>query len=74
MPSPSIPGTIESEASATAPNGNNIATALFDFNGEHAGDLTFKAGDKIEIIRRMEEPSGWWMGSLNGKKGTFPGK
>ncbi|KAI9596777.1 hypothetical protein BDF19DRAFT_436767 [Syncephalis fuscata] len=70
MPSPSIPNA---SSAAPAPNGNEIATALFDFNGDQPGDLPFKSGDKIEIIRRTEEPDGWWMGSLNGKKGTFPG-
>ncbi|KAI8050451.1 hypothetical protein BDF22DRAFT_695050 [Syncephalis plumigaleata] len=59
MPSPSIPGTIAS----TSNDNSNIATALFDFNGNKL----------IEIIRRTEDPSGWWMGSLNGKRGTFPG-
>lgn len=46
--------------------------ALFDRTGAEAGELTFKQGDEIEVIKK--DPSGWWEGRLtkNGIVGVFP--
>jgi hypothetical protein len=38
-----------------------------------AGDLSFSAGDRIEIIERTESSEDWWTGKVNGKQGIFPG-
>ncbi|TPX72875.1 hypothetical protein SpCBS45565_g00061 [Spizellomyces sp. 'palustris'] len=48
------------------------ATALYDFIGERPSDLSFKKGDLITIIK-AGGPNDWWVGSLNGKEGDFPG-
>jgi amphiphysin len=50
------------------------ATALYDFNAEAAGDLSFKKGDKIEVVEKKDDANEWWFGKLNGKTGQFPGK
>jgi amphiphysin len=38
------------------------------------GDLSFKAGDRIEIVERSANAEEWWTGRLNGVQGVFPGK
>ncbi|GAA5846829.1 hypothetical protein JCM5353_005344 [Sporobolomyces roseus] len=47
-------------------------TALYDFAGQAEGDLSFAAGDKIEIVKKTESDQDWWTGRLNGDEGTFP--
>lgn len=37
------------------------------------GDLSFSAGDRIEIIERSDNVDDWWTGRLNGRTGIFPG-
>ncbi|WRT66473.1 uncharacterized protein IL334_003432 [Kwoniella shivajii] len=49
------------------------ATAVFDFEAQAEGDLSFNAGDRIEIIEKTENPDEWWTGKLNGRTGIFPG-
>lgn len=49
------------------------ATAIFDFEAQAEGDLSFSAGDKIEIIERSDNADDWWTGRLDGRTGIFPG-
>lgn len=49
-------------------------TALYDFAAQADGDLSFSAGDVIEIIQRTQNENEWWTGKLRGKQGQFPGK
>ncbi|SPO34746.1 related to YSC84 - protein involved in the organization of the actin cytoskeleton [Pseudozyma flocculosa] len=44
--------------------------ALYDFEGQEAGDLPFKAGDVIQVVGKEDES--WWRGSLKGRQGIFP--
>lgn len=44
--------------------------ALYDFNGQTAGELSFSVGDVIDITQK--ETNGWWLGHLNGKEGWVP--
>ena len=44
--------------------------ALHDFPGEEVTDLSFQAGDVIEVVERIDEA--WLMGRLNGQEGQFP--
>ncbi|TDL16477.1 SH3-domain-containing protein [Rickenella mellea] len=48
------------------------ARALWDYNenGQQPNDLSFHAGDVIEIV--TETNADWWMGMNNGKQGLFP--
>jgi len=48
------------------------ALALYDYTAQAEGDLTFRAGDRIEIIRKGESGNEWWVGKLNGAEGQFP--
>lgn len=42
-------------------------------NNQAEGDLSFSAGDRIEIVERTDSAEDWWTGRLNGKQGIFPG-
>ncbi|CRK34359.1 hypothetical protein BN1708_006349 [Verticillium longisporum] len=48
-------------------------TALYDYDAQAEGDLSFRTGDVIEIITRTKNENEWWTGKLNGKQGQFPG-
>ncbi|EEH23594.2 hypothetical protein PABG_05805 [Paracoccidioides brasiliensis Pb03] len=47
-------------------------TALYDYEAQAYGDLSFTAGDVIEIIERTANENEWWTGKINGKTGQFP--
>ncbi|GAA5944260.1 BAR and SH3 domain-containing protein [Sporobolomyces koalae] len=47
-------------------------TALYDYVGQAEGDLSFNAGDKIEVVKKTESDQDWWTGRLNGYEGQFP--
>jgi hypothetical protein len=48
------------------------AEALWDFNGSEAGDLSFGAGDTIEVVEKVKDD--WWRGRVLGTSeiGLFP--
>ncbi|XP_056890606.1 growth factor receptor-bound protein 2a isoform X1 [Takifugu flavidus] len=48
----------------------DMCTAVFDFDGKEANELSFKAGDCIVVLEKSH--ADWWKGSCNGKVGDFP--
>lgn len=48
-------------------------TALYDYEAQAEGDLSFSTGDIIEIVTRTNNENEWWVGKVNGKQGQFPG-
>lgn len=48
-------------------------TALYDFAAQAEGDLSFAAGDVIEIVSRTQNENEWWTGKVHGRQGQFPG-
>ncbi|PFH54691.1 hypothetical protein AMATHDRAFT_72453 [Amanita thiersii Skay4041] len=46
--------------------------ALYDFTAQADGDLSFHAGDRIELVERTASTEDWWTGRLNGEQGVFP--
>ncbi|TGJ87036.1 hypothetical protein E0Z10_g1744 [Xylaria hypoxylon] len=52
----------------------DTATALYDYSAQAEGDLSFRAGDVIEIVIRTSNENEWWTGKINGRQGQFPGK
>ena len=46
--------------------------ALYDYTAQAEGDLTFKTGDRIEVVKKGEDGNEWWVGKLNGVEGQFP--
>lgn len=49
-----------------------FVTALYDFEGQNPGDLSFKEGDKIRVVKKTDSTDDWWDGELRGKTGAFP--
>ncbi|KAG0256371.1 hypothetical protein BG011_004601 [Mortierella polycephala] len=47
-------------------------TALYDFTGEQATDLSFKKGDTIFVVKKTDSRNDWWTGKCNGREGSFP--
>lgn len=56
----------------TTANQDLIVTALYDFPGQGDGDLSFKEGDQIKVLKKSESTDDWWLGSLRGQSGSFP--
>lgn len=48
-------------------------TALYDYEAQAAGDLSFSAGQVITIVQRTADVNGWWTGIAGGQQGVFPG-
>ncbi|CDM35969.1 hypothetical protein DTO013E5_5471 [Penicillium roqueforti] len=49
-----------------------FVTALYDFDGQGNGDLSFREGDRIRVVRKTDSTDDWWEGELRGQKGPFP--
>ncbi|CAI7667557.1 unnamed protein product [Penicillium viridicatum] len=49
-----------------------FVTALYDFDGQGNGDLSFREGDRIRVMRKTNSTDDWWEGELRGQKGPFP--
>ena len=64
-PPPPPPPQINSKKEA-------FVVAMFDFNSQEPGDLNFKAGEKIEIVKRTDSKDDWWTGRAKGREGIFP--
>lgn len=47
-------------------------TALYDFAGQGRGDLAFREGDRIKVVKKTDSTDDWWEGELNGVQGSFP--
>ena len=52
--------------------GPGQAVAKFTFDADQAGDLGFKKGDVITIVKRTENETDWWTGRIGGREGIFP--
>ncbi|SCU79945.1 LADA_0B04170g1_1 [Lachancea dasiensis] len=55
----------------SAPTAETV-TALYDYQAQAEGDLTFPAGAVIEVVERTNDTNGWWTGLYNGYQGVFP--
>lgn len=62
-----------SQPATMAPHGVTYCTALYDYTAQAEGDLSFKAGDIIQIVERTPDQNGWWTGIVNNAQGVFPG-
>lgn len=48
------------------------AVALYSFAGEESGDLPFRKGDVVTILKKSDSQNDWWTGRVNGREGIFP--
>lgn len=48
-------------------------TALYDYEAQATGDLSFSTGDVIQIVHRTDNTNEWWTGRVDGREGQFPG-
>lgn len=49
-----------------------LLTALYDFVGEQATDLSFKKGDRITVVKKTDSTNDWWTGRIGTREGSFP--
>lgn len=68
----SAPRTGRKRSPPPPPPRREWVTALYDFDGLNEGDLQFKEGDRIKVVRKTESTMDWWQGELNGVAGSFP--
>ncbi|PSN74689.1 hypothetical protein BS50DRAFT_567487 [Corynespora cassiicola Philippines] len=47
-------------------------TAMYDYEGQTEGDLSFNEGDRIRVLKKTNSSQDWWEGELRGQKGSFP--
>ncbi|KAL9084901.1 MAG: hypothetical protein Q9165_007854 [Trypethelium subeluteriae] len=52
--------------------GPDQAIAKFTFDPDQPGDLGFKKGDTITILKRTENETDWWTGRIGDREGIFP--
>ncbi|GAB7363387.1 hypothetical protein MBLNU230_g3665t1 [Neophaeotheca triangularis] len=52
--------------------GPGQAVAKFTFDADQPGDLGFKKGEVITIVKRTESESDWWTGRIGDREGIFP--
>jgi amphiphysin len=55
-------------------SGAETVTALYDYEAQAHDDLSFSAGDVIEIVQRTDNQNEWWTGKTEGRQGQFPGR
>lgn len=70
-PPPPPPTKPKPGAAAVAPK--DYVVALYDYAATADGDLSFAAGDRIEVVERTASTEDWWTGIVNGHQGVFPG-
>ncbi|KAF2875221.1 SH3 domain signaling protein [Massariosphaeria phaeospora] len=51
---------------------SEYVTAMYDFEGQGEGDLSFREGDRIRVVKKTNSSQDWWEGELRGSQGTFP--
>jgi hypothetical protein len=52
--------------------GADQAIAKFTFDADQAGDLGFKKGEVITILKRTDNETDWWTGRVGDREGIFP--
>lgn len=52
--------------------GPGQAIAKFTFDADQPGDLGFKKGEIITIVKKTESEADWWTGRIGDREGIFP--
>lgn len=70
---PSSPVTVPAAPSSIKKNASQSTEkvrALYDYDAQGEGELSFKENDVIEVLDK--QPDCWWMGKLGNMQGLFP--
>ena len=59
-------------ASTSTKLGPDQVRAKFRFDAHQPGDLSFRKGDIITVVKRTESLEDWWTGRIGPKQGIFP--
>ncbi|KAL2773500.1 SH3 domain-containing YSC84-like protein 1 isoform 3, partial [Daubentonia madagascariensis] len=70
-PKPSVPVQLNSGSQSNSDPLIEV-TALYSFEGQQPGDLSFQAGDRITVISKTDSHFDWWEGKIRGQTGIFP--
>ncbi|KAF1911927.1 DUF500 and domain-containing protein [Ampelomyces quisqualis] len=52
--------------------GSDQAIAKFTFDADQPGDLGFKKGEVITILKKTDNETDWWTGRVGSREGIFP--
>ena len=66
---PTAPKPVFTRKAAAEPG---QAVAKFTFEADQPGDLGFKKGDVITILKKTESETDWWTGRVGNREGIFP--
>lgn len=69
---PTAPKPIFAQKTNPASLRKDQAVALYTFTADQDGDLGFKKGEVITILKRTEKKEDWWTGQIGGRTGIFP--
>ncbi|KAI0392159.1 hypothetical protein F5Y17DRAFT_437706 [Xylariaceae sp. FL0594] len=69
---PPVPKPKPNFASKQALLKKNEAVALFTFEAAQEGDLGFKKGEIITVLKKTDSDNDWWTGMIGSRHGVFP--
>ncbi|KKK20292.1 SH3 domain-containing protein [Aspergillus ochraceoroseus] len=69
---PTAPKPVFGQRTGQSSLRDDQAIALFTFDADQDGDLGFKKGDVITIVKRTEKKEDWWTGRIGDRVGIFP--
>ncbi|KAI1431100.1 hypothetical protein GGR50DRAFT_110758 [Xylaria sp. CBS 124048] len=73
LPGPTRPAAPKPNfASKQALLKKNEAVALFTFEADQPGDLGFKKGEIITVLKKTDSDNDWWTGMIGSRHGVFP--
>lgn len=69
---PTAPKPIFGQRTGAGGLRDDQAVALFTFDADQDGDLGFKKGEVITILKRTDKAEDWWTGRIGDRTGIFP--
>ncbi|CAG8011219.1 unnamed protein product [Penicillium salamii] len=69
---PTAPKPVFGQKTGAAQLRSDQAIALYTFDADQDGDLGFKKGEVITILKRTEKAEDWWTGRVGNREGIFP--
>ncbi|KAJ5856320.1 uncharacterized protein N7529_010264 [Penicillium soppii] len=69
---PTAPKPVFGQKTGAAQMRSDQAVALYTFDADQDGDLGFKKGEIITIVKRTESAEDWWTGRIGDRVGIFP--